>query len=221
MSISERVFALLSEQGKTQTALANYIGVRIATVSSWKVRHIDPSADLLEKIACFFDVSIDYLCTGNEKYDAPLLSDNHVALLVCIKKAGYANAAALPRNLLGDHNEYADTYAAIEYLLKCDFIEGVADVDVPKDKQSGHPTYRLTERGVAYIDRHVGGGSGNLYQGVFGDGNHHNAVNIGGAAGTLSEFEQELLRVYAALDARGKNALLSFAYDLEKKIEDK
>ena len=131
MSISERVFALLSEQGKTQTALANYIGVRIATVSSWKVRHIDPSADLLEKIACFFDVSIDYLCTGKE-------------------------------------------YAAAS-----------------------------------------------VNQNIVGDGNHHNAVNIGGAAGTLSEFEQELLRVYAALDARGKNALLSFAYDLEKKIEDK
>ena len=58
-------------------------------------------------------------------------------------------------------------------------------------------------------------------QNIVGDGNHHNGVNIGGAAGTLSEFEQELLRVYAALDARGKNALLSFAYDLEKKIEDK
>ena len=58
-------------------------------------------------------------------------------------------------------------------------------------------------------------------QNIVGDGNHHNAVNIGGVEGALSEFEQELLRVYAALDARGKNALLSFAYDLEKKTEEK
>ena len=131
MTISNRIFALLKEQHKTQTDIAAAIGVRQATVSAWKAQNTNPSADLLAGIAAFLGVSIDYLCTGKE-----------------------CAAASVNQNIVGD-------------------------------------------------------------------GNHHNAVNIGGVEGALSEFEQELLRVYAALDARGKNALLSFAYDLEKKTEEK
>lgn len=71
MTISSRIFALLKEQGKTQTALATYIGIRVATVSAWKAQNTDPSANLLEKIAEFFGVSVDYLVTGKEYAPAP------------------------------------------------------------------------------------------------------------------------------------------------------
>lgn len=66
MTISSRIFALLKEQSKTQTALATYIGIRVATVSAWKAQNTDPSANLLGKIAEFFGVSVDYLVTGKE-----------------------------------------------------------------------------------------------------------------------------------------------------------
>ena len=71
MTISSRIFALLKEQGKTQTALATHIGIRVATVSAWKAQNTDPSANLLEKIAEFFDVSVDYLVTGKEYAPTP------------------------------------------------------------------------------------------------------------------------------------------------------
>ena len=71
MTISSRIFALLKEQGKTQTALATHIGIRVATVSAWKAQNTDPSANLLEKIAEFFGVSVDYLVTGKEYAPAP------------------------------------------------------------------------------------------------------------------------------------------------------
>lgn len=71
MTISSRIFALLKEQNKTQTALATYIGIRVATVSAWKAQNTDPSANLLEKIAEFFGVSVDYLVTGKEYAPAP------------------------------------------------------------------------------------------------------------------------------------------------------
>ncbi len=71
MTISSRIFALLKEQSKTQTALATYIGIRVATVSAWKAQNTDPSANLLEKIAEFFGVSVDYLVTGKEYAPAP------------------------------------------------------------------------------------------------------------------------------------------------------
>ena len=71
MTISSRIFALLKEQSKTQTALATYIGIRVATVSAWKAQNTDPSANLLEKIADFFGVSVDYLVTGKEYAPSP------------------------------------------------------------------------------------------------------------------------------------------------------
>ncbi|WP_251611962.1 helix-turn-helix domain-containing protein [Pumilibacter muris] len=66
MTISERIFSLLDVQGKKQGALADYIGVRPATISAWKQKQTSPASDLLEKIAEYFDVSVDYLVTGRE-----------------------------------------------------------------------------------------------------------------------------------------------------------
>ena len=71
MSISERIFDLLQKQKKSQGALSTALGIRQATVSSWKTKGTTPAADLLEKIAEFFDVSVDYLVTGKEYAPAP------------------------------------------------------------------------------------------------------------------------------------------------------
>ncbi|MDE6200340.1 MAG: helix-turn-helix domain-containing protein [Clostridiales bacterium] len=129
MTISNRIFALLKEQHKTQTDVANAIGVRQATVSAWKAQNTNPSADLIAPIAAYLGVSCDYLCTGEE----------------------YTPAAR------------------------------------------------------------------DVKQGIFGNGNNNNAVTIhdGAATAAASEFEQELLRIYGSLDAKRKNALLTFAYNLE------
>lgn len=129
MTISNRIFALLKEQHKTQTDIAAAIGVRQATVSAWKAQNTNPSADLIAPIAAYLGVSCDYLCTGEE------------------------------------------------------YTPAVLDVK----------------------------------QGIFGNGNNGNVVAIGAAASAapITEFERELLRVYGSLDARRKNALLTYAYQLE------
>lgn len=36
MTISERIFTLLKEQGKKQTSLAEHAGVRPSTITDWK-----------------------------------------------------------------------------------------------------------------------------------------------------------------------------------------
>jgi transcriptional regulator with XRE-family HTH domain len=57
-------------------------------------------------------------------------------------------------------------------------------------------------------------------QGIFGNKNHDNAVIIGGDGGmVLSEIESELVRVCGVIDIRRKNALLNFAYELEKEMK--
>lgn len=129
MTISNRIFALLKEQHKTQTDIAAAIGVRQATVSAWKAQNTNPSADLIAPIAAYLGVSCDYLCTGEEYTPAAL----------------------------------------------------------------------------------------DVRQGIFGNGNNGNVVAIGAAASAapITEFERELLRVYGSLDARRKNALLAYAYQLE------
>lgn len=66
MTISERVFTLLEQQNKKQGDLAKRIGVRPATISDWKAKRTSPASDLLEGIADFFGVSVDYLVTGRE-----------------------------------------------------------------------------------------------------------------------------------------------------------
>lgn len=128
MTISERIFSLLRQQGKTQSALANYLDVREATISAWKAKRTSPASDLLGGIAEFFGVTVDYLVTGREP---------------------------------------ASTF---------------------------------------------------LNQGIIGDSCTHNTITINGnAPRELSEIEGELLRVCGNLDTKRKNALLSYAYELEGK----
>lgn len=73
MTISQRVFHLLSKQGKKQNELAEFTGISTSTISAWNKRGTDPAANTISTIADFFGVSTDYLLTGEEK---KLLSDN-------------------------------------------------------------------------------------------------------------------------------------------------
>ena len=57
-------------------------------------------------------------------------------------------------------------------------------------------------------------------QQIIGNSNNNNTVNISsGGEGDISEYDRELLKVSARLDMRRKNALLSYAYELEKSIK--
>lgn len=81
MTISQRIFDLMSTQHKTQTALATAIGVRQATVASWKAKNCDPSANLIAPIAAYLGVSCDYLCTGEEYTPAAPITEFERELL--------------------------------------------------------------------------------------------------------------------------------------------
>lgn len=67
----ERIFNLLKEKGITQSALAEKIGVRQATISDWKRKKTTPSADTIGLIAEILGVSTDYLITGKEYASSP------------------------------------------------------------------------------------------------------------------------------------------------------
>ena len=56
-----RIKELRRERGVTQTDLANYLGLKQQTISSYETGNSEPDLSTLEKMARFFDVSVDYL----------------------------------------------------------------------------------------------------------------------------------------------------------------
>jgi len=62
-----RLKELRKEKGLTQTQLAEELGFTRVNISDWEWKGMEPSFDIVIKIADFFGVSIDYLF-GREDY---------------------------------------------------------------------------------------------------------------------------------------------------------
>ena len=71
MAFIKRVIEELDFQGKTQSQLAEYLGVNKAAISMWIKRDSIPAADVAYKVAQFLGVSLEYLLTGEKKEEAP------------------------------------------------------------------------------------------------------------------------------------------------------
>lgn len=67
MTISERIFHILREQGKKQKDLALYTRLSTSAISDWKKKGTNPSSEYISDIADFLGVSTDYLLTGTDK----------------------------------------------------------------------------------------------------------------------------------------------------------
>ena len=74
--------------GMNQVELSEKFSVTKQTVSNWENNNIQPSVDMLIKIADFFNVTTDYLlCRSNEKMlDVSDLSDEEIAHINLIIK---------------------------------------------------------------------------------------------------------------------------------------
>ncbi|RHR52082.1 helix-turn-helix domain-containing protein [Clostridium sp. AF18-27] len=62
---------LCQDRGVTPYRVCKETGLTTATISNWKAGRYTPKADKLQKIADYFDVSLDYLMTGIEAYRDP------------------------------------------------------------------------------------------------------------------------------------------------------
>ena len=63
----QRFVDLCEKKGVTAYKVAKETGITTATLSNWKNGRYMPKADKLQKIADFFDVSVDYLL-GRKDY---------------------------------------------------------------------------------------------------------------------------------------------------------
>ena len=64
--LSTSIKQLRLSRGLNQVELAKKLSVTKQTVSNWENDNIQPSIEMLEKIADFFNVSTDYLLGRNE-----------------------------------------------------------------------------------------------------------------------------------------------------------
>ena len=75
MIISERIFKILKEKKMTQKEFAEKVGIGNSTVSEWKKKKTNPSADKIMDICMTLDVTPEQLLTG-KGIDEDLDADN-------------------------------------------------------------------------------------------------------------------------------------------------
>lgn len=70
---------LCQDRGITPYRVCKETGLTTATISNWKAGRYTPKADKLQKIADYFDVSLDYLMTGIEEFrDSATFNPGHL-----------------------------------------------------------------------------------------------------------------------------------------------
>ena len=64
MIISERIFKILEDRNMSQSAFAKQVGLAGSTVSDWKTKKTNPSADKIMDICVALEVTPEQLLTG-------------------------------------------------------------------------------------------------------------------------------------------------------------
>lgn len=86
MNFVERIEALLKDNKIAKKTMLKDLSLGINTFTNWKNRGTVPSGDVLDKIADYLDVSVDYLL-GNEKSPAEAeLSDDEKQLISILRQ---------------------------------------------------------------------------------------------------------------------------------------
>lgn len=68
MSFSEKLKALRKEKKITQEKLASVVGVERSSIGKYESTNIMPSLDVLNRIANYFEVSVDYLIDNQNSF---------------------------------------------------------------------------------------------------------------------------------------------------------
>ena len=64
MIISERIFKILKDRNMSQNAFAKKVGLASSTISDWKTKKTNPSADKIMDICAVLEVTPEQLLTG-------------------------------------------------------------------------------------------------------------------------------------------------------------
>ena len=85
MTVYERIESLRKKRGISQGCLEKELGFSNGSISKWKTSM--PKPERLQKIADYFDVSVDYLMTGKEPTSVDYLyTDENADFLIEITR---------------------------------------------------------------------------------------------------------------------------------------
>ena len=71
MTISERMFQIMEEQGISQYRLSKMTGISAKTISDWRSKKTNPGADKIMVICEALQVSPEMLLTGRGRTETP------------------------------------------------------------------------------------------------------------------------------------------------------
>lgn len=75
--LGDRIKLLRNEQGMTQEQLGDYLNLSESSVKAYENRGVEPSINVLVKLADIFNVSLDYLLERTEeKHNINLLNQD-------------------------------------------------------------------------------------------------------------------------------------------------
>ena len=66
MTISERIFKILKERNISQASFGKLAGLSGSTISDWKIKKTNPSADKIMDICAALDITPEQLLTGKD-----------------------------------------------------------------------------------------------------------------------------------------------------------
>lgn len=89
VKVSERIKVLRTSNKMSQTEFANWVNISRATASAYENGSIQPSYDVLIKIAALFNVSTDFLLGIEDKVNVDIskLDENEQALIMRLVKS--------------------------------------------------------------------------------------------------------------------------------------
>jgi transcriptional regulator with XRE-family HTH domain len=114
VNTTQRIFELLRVQNKKQSDLAGYIRISRSAVSDWKSKGTTPTAEYLVKISEFFNVSLDFLLTGEDKNSADkrnsvIITEDEQEVLDLYKKLGKPDKTIIKGEMYKIHKEYQNS----------------------------------------------------------------------------------------------------------------
>ena len=73
MTISERILKVLKDRNMTQAEFAKQVGIATSTISEWKKRKTNPTADKIMDICNVLQITPEQLLTGKSRMKKTLL----------------------------------------------------------------------------------------------------------------------------------------------------
>lgn len=120
MNTVEKIMFLLQSKNLEQKDLADFLGVRRQTITDWKSGKTQSYNKYIEKIANYFNVSVDYLLDRTDEANGYSISNVDTTI--------NRNQAHIINNNISDSNDLYDIQNFLNKLSKTDKLRAIADI---------------------------------------------------------------------------------------------